>query len=131
MEQLRIRAGWFRKQERLQDKDWEEIIKDIKTGYEVIGNNKNSAEVMVKDEHRRVLEAVEEGLLQVHGMAPNTKQQGIFRILGENCNDLNNKKQRGNMKIWKALDIKDDLDTDCLMYCKHCLNFKHKDNKMT
>ena len=99
MEQLRIRADRLRKQGRLQDKDLEEIIKDIKTGYEVIGNNKNSAEVMVKDEHRRVLEAVEEGLLQVHGMAPNTNQQGIFRILGENCNDLNNKKQRGNMKI--------------------------------
>ena len=33
------------------------------------------------------------------------------------------------MKIGKALDIKDDLDIDCLMYCKHRLNFKHKDNK--
>jgi hypothetical protein len=28
-----------------------------------------------------------------------------------------------------ALDIKEDLDIDCLMYCKHCLNFKHKENK--
>ncbi len=27
------------------------------------------------------------------------------------------------------LDIKEDLNADCLMVCKHCLNFKHKDNK--
>ncbi len=26
------------------------------------------------------------------------------------------------------MDIKEDLDIDCLMYCKHQLNFCHKDN---
>jgi hypothetical protein len=75
-----------------------------------------------------VLEEVEEGLLQVHRMAPNTKQQGIFRIMGENCNGFNNRTGR-NAKIAKALDIKEDLNIDCLMYCKHCINFQHKDNK--
>jgi hypothetical protein len=35
----------------------------------------------------------------------------------------------GNSKIAKALDIKNDLGIDCLMYCKHCLNLQHKDNK--
>jgi hypothetical protein len=82
----------------------------------------------MKDEHRQVSEAVEEGLLQIHGTAPNTKQQGIFRIMGENCNRLNNR-IGGNKKIAKVMDIKEDLDVDCLMYCKHCLNFKHKENK--
>jgi hypothetical protein len=75
-----------------------------------------------------VLEAVDEGLLQVHGTAPNTKQQGIFRIMGKNCNGFNNG-IGGNEKIAKALDIKEDLDINCLMYCKHCINFRHKDNK--
>ncbi len=83
---------------------------------------------MVKDEHRQVSKAVEEGLLQTHGTAPNTKQQGIFRIMGENCNGLNNR-IGGNNKIPKALDIREDLDIDCLMYCEHRLNFKHKENK--
>jgi hypothetical protein len=77
---------------------------------------------------KRVMEAVEEGLLQIHGTAPNTKQQGIFRILGENCNGLNNRIE-GNNKIAKAMDIMEDLDIDCLLYCKHRLNFRHKDNK--
>jgi hypothetical protein len=80
------------------------------------------------DENKKVMEAVEEGLLQVHGTAPNTKQQGIFRILGENCYGFNNR-IGGNNKLAKALDIKEDLDIDCLLYCEHRLNFRHKDNK--
>jgi hypothetical protein len=34
-----------------------------------------------------------------------------------------------NSKVAKALDIKDDLGIDCLMYCKHRLNLQHKDTK--
>jgi hypothetical protein len=36
-----------------------------------------------------------------------------------------------NIKIAKALDIKEDLGIECLVYCKHRLNLRHKDNKMT
>jgi hypothetical protein len=36
------------------------------------------------------MEVVEDGLLQVHGLAPNTKQHGIFRIMGEIFNGFNN-----------------------------------------
>ena len=74
------------------------------------------------------MEAVKEGLLQIHGLAPNTKQHGIFRIMGENCNGLNNR-IGGNGKIAKALDIKEELDVDCLLYCKHCLNFSQEENE--
>jgi hypothetical protein len=74
------------------------------------------------------MEAVEEGLLQVHGLALNTKQPGIFQIMGKNCNGFN-KKNGGNNKIAKALDIKDELDIDCLLYCEHRINFRHKNNK--
>jgi hypothetical protein len=38
------------------------------------GNNETAAD----NKHKTVMEAVEEGLLQVHGFAPNTKQPGIF-----------------------------------------------------
>jgi hypothetical protein len=48
--------------------------------------------------------------------------------MGENCNSFNNKIERNN-KIDKALDIKDKLNMDCLLYCKHRINFWHKDNK--
>jgi hypothetical protein len=39
----------------------------------------------------------------------------------ENANGFNNRIS-GNQKIAKALDIKEDLDIDCLLYCKHRLN---------
>ncbi len=48
--------------------------------------------------------------------------------MGKNCNGFNNR-MGGNKKIVKALDIKEDLDIDCLMYCEHWINFCHKDNK--
>jgi len=48
--------------------------------------------------------------------------------MGENCNGFSNR-IRGNNKIAKALDIKEELDIDCLLYCEHRINFRHKDNK--
>ncbi len=101
----------------------------IKAGKDLTNNGKDgNVTSAANDEQEKVLEAVEEGLLQVHGTAPNSKQQGIFRIMGKNCNGLNNK-IGGDEKIDKILDEKEDLDIDCLMFCKHCLNFRHKDNK--
>ena len=129
MEQLRLRAERFRIQGRLRDEDLEEIIADIKAGDKSTEEEANKTARCTSDnENKRVMEAVEEGLLQVHGTAPNTKQQGIFRILGENCNGFNNR-IGGNDKIAKALDIKEDLEIDCLLYCEHQLNFRHKDNQ--
>jgi hypothetical protein len=48
--------------------------------------------------------------------------------MGENCNGLNNRIS-GNEKIAKAIDFREELDINCLMYCEHRLNFKHKENK--
>ncbi len=79
MEQLRIKADQFRKQRRLQDEDLQEIISKIKAdnGFKE-GEKNGKAATASKDKQRRVLKAVEEGLLQVHGTTSNTKQQGIF-----------------------------------------------------
>jgi hypothetical protein len=46
----------------------------------------------------------------------------------ENANGFNNIIS-GNNKIAKALDIKEDLGIDCLMYCKHHLNLQQNKNK--
>jgi hypothetical protein len=75
-----------------------------------------------------VMEVVNEGLLQVHGVALNSKQAGIFWLMCKNSNEFNNRIS-GNSKLAKALDIKKDLDIDSLMYCKHQLNFRHEDNQ--
>jgi hypothetical protein len=87
MKQIRERADRFRKEGRLQDEDLEEIIKEIKACKDFKNNAEDGiGRMAAKDEHDKVMEMVEEGLLQVHGMAPNSKQYRIFRIMGENCN---------------------------------------------
>jgi hypothetical protein len=119
MEQLLNKADQFRKQGRLQDQDLEEIIKEIKEGDKLNAGDRNDrAKKAVMDEHKQVLKAVKEGLLQVHGMASNTKQQGIFRIMEKTAMDSITKIE-SNGKIAKALDIKEDLNINCLMYCEH------------
>jgi hypothetical protein len=74
-----------------------------------------------------MMEAVDKGLLQVHGIAPNSKQDGTFCLMCKNANGFNNMISRNN-KIAKASDIKEDLGIDCLMYCKHHLNLRHNSN---
>ncbi len=79
-------------------------------------------------DHAAVWEAITEGLLQPHGTPPNTKQDGVFKILCENPNCFNNR-ITGNHKLEKAIDIKDELGADMLLYSKHWLNLWHKENK--
>jgi hypothetical protein len=62
------------------------------------------------------------------GFPPSFKQERIFRILCKNPNGLNNQ-ITGNLKLEKAIDIKDKLDADGLLFCKHRLNLNHRDNK--
>jgi hypothetical protein len=77
MEQLRMKADRFRKQGRLQDQDMEEIIRKIKEGDEQESGIEESG-LKYTEEQNQVMEAVKERLLQINGLAPNTKQQGIF-----------------------------------------------------
>jgi hypothetical protein len=72
MEQLRIRADRFRKQGRLQEDNLEQIIKDMKAEGQVEEGEVGDGETAADIELKQVMEAVEEGLLQVHGIAPNT-----------------------------------------------------------
>ena len=83
----------------------EEIIKKLQEeeGYE--GTDEGIAGARVS-EQEAVKEAMEEGLLQPHGIPPNSKQDGIFRILCENPNGLNNQ-ITGTQKLGKPIDIKE------------------------
>jgi hypothetical protein len=103
----------------------ETIIEELKNDMEADRDGEQDSQATRSDEHKRVMEAVDEGLLQVHGIAPNSMQDGIFCLMCENANGFNNK-INGNSKIAKALDIKDDLGIDCLTYCKHRLNLRRR-----
>ncbi len=127
MEHLRLQADRFRKQGRLQEDEIEAIIKEMREEMGGKEGGDQASNTARAEEHKRVMEAVKEGLLQTQGIAPNSKQAGIFRVLCKNANGFNNRIS-GNQKVAKALNIKDDLDVNCLLYCKHCLNLRHKSN---
>ena len=54
---------------------------------------------------------VQDEVLQVHGVAPGTKAEGVVRLIYKNLDDLPNKIS-GNDKLEKAKSIIDDLEAD-------------------
>jgi hypothetical protein len=124
---LEKRASRFRKNGRMGSEDMEEIIKEL-SKKESNRGSEDGTETARISEHEAVKEARDEGLLQPHGTPPNSKQDRIFRILCENPNGLNNQ-ITGNRKLEKAMDIKDDLDADGLLFCEYRLNLQHRDIK--
>ncbi len=84
--------------------------------------------VMRATEHAAVRETITKGLLQPHGTPPNTKQDGIFQLLCKNPNDLNNQIIR-NHKLSKAINVKNELEADRLLYSEPRLNLLQKDCK--
>jgi hypothetical protein len=78
MEHLRHQAERFRKQGRLWEDNLEHIIEEMKAEEKLRGSAEGNKETAADNEHKRVMKSVEEGLLQVHGFAPNTKQPVIF-----------------------------------------------------
>jgi hypothetical protein len=102
---LEKRANRFRKNERMRGKDIEEIVRQLHAD-EGSGGLADKTATVQASEHEAVKEAMEEGLLQPHGTPPNSKQDGIFRVLCKNPNGLSNQ-IIGNRKLDKAIDIKD------------------------
>ena len=124
---LERRAQKFRKNGRMIGGDVEDFLEKLREE-EGIGHEDEEATRARVAEQGTVKEAADKGLLQTHGDPPNSKQHGIFRILCENPNGLSNQ-ITGNHKLAKAIDIKDELEADSLLFCEHRLNLRHKDNR--
>ena len=79
---------------------------------------------------KELLEAtkVDDELLQVHGVAPGSKAEGVCRVVYENLNGLNSRLSE-NDKLEKARQINHDLEVDIACYNEHRLNLSHKDNR--
>jgi hypothetical protein len=90
MTYLEKRADRFRRNGRWHGEEMEEIVTELKEGTEERKDEGRSESNAHMAEHTAVQEAIMEGFLQLHGTQPNTKQDGIFRILCENPNSLNN-----------------------------------------
>ena len=61
---------------------------------------------------------VADKLLEVHGVAPRKKAEGVSRLIYENVDELNNRISN-NDKLEKAKEIIDDLEADLVVYSEH------------
>ena len=144
MEYLRKRASRFRNNGRIEGLELDEVLKDLSSeedtdttaslsgsegsGEQNVSLTEEEIEALIMEETECVQKAIEKGLLQVHGTPPNTKGEGIFRLLCENPNGINNN-INGNEKLEKAVELRKELNADGIAYVEHRLDLKHKDNK--
>ena len=70
---------------------------------------------------------VQDEVLQVHGMAPGRKAEGVVRLIYENLDGMSNR-ITGNEKLEKEKGIIDDLEVDIVCLNEHKQNLMHKDN---
>ena len=73
------------------------------------------------------IRTIDDYLLEVHGIQPGKKREGITRLLYENRNGLNSILS-GNENLKKARQVIDDLEADVVAYNEHQQNLYHKQN---
>ena len=74
------------------------------------------------------IQGVSNKVLQVHGVPPGRKEEGITILIYENANGISNR-LCGNDKLDKAKDLIDELGANVVAYNKHRQNLQHKDNR--
>ncbi len=87
------------------------------------GEQCRTAEQEVSKEIRVVLEY----LLDVHGLSPGQKRDGVTWVMYENLNGLQSMLSK-NEKLDKARQVINDLQADVVCYNEHRQNLKHKAN---
>jgi hypothetical protein len=79
----------------------------------------------LKKENRKVSEY----LLEVHGVPPERKGEGVTWLIYKNLNGLQSTLLSKNEKLEKAWRVIDDLQADVVCYNKHQQNLRHKANQ--
>jgi hypothetical protein len=66
-------------------------------------------------------------VLQVHGVSPPCKAEGMLQLIYENMNGLSNR-MCNNKKLEKARALHNELKVDIAAYCEHQLNMRLRSN---
>jgi hypothetical protein len=72
---------------------------------------------------------VSDYLLEVHGVPPGRKGEGITRLIHENLNKLQSRLLSKNKKLEKACQVIDNLQADVICYNEYQQNLWHKLNR--
>jgi hypothetical protein len=107
--------------ERLLDEAINEMGTVAAPSVEDAGEQRRTAEQEVSKEIRGVLEY----LLNVHGLPPGWKGEGVTRVIYENLNGLQSALSK-NEKLDKARQVINDLQADVVWYNDYHQNLKHK-----
>jgi len=85
--------------------------------------------VDVEEQLEKEIRGVSEYLLEIHGLPPGRKGDGITRLIYENLNGLQSTMLSKNGKLEKARRVIDDLQADIVCYNEHQQNLWHKSNQ--
>ena len=83
---------------------------------------------IAEQEVSKKTKGVSEYLLEVHGLPPGQKGEGVTRVIYENQNGLQSTLSK-NEKLDKARQVINDLQADVVHYNEHRQNLKHKTNR--
>ncbi len=112
-------------EERLLDK----AINEMGTvPYANVGGDKESW-INVEKQLIKEIREVPDYLLEVHGVPPGWKGEGITRLMYENLNGLQSTLSSKNEKLKKAHRVIDDLQAGIVCYNEHRQNLQHKSNR--
>jgi hypothetical protein len=97
----------------------------------LLNSESEMKEQLVLTEHQernRVMElGISDKVLQVHGVAPLSKGEGVVRLIYENVNGLSNKLSN-NKKVDKAKEIHSKLEVDIVTYNINRQNMRDRRN---
>ncbi len=85
--------------------------------------------VVVEEQLKQEIRGVSEYLLEVHGLPPGWKGDGVTRLIYENLNELQSTMSKTNGELEKASQVIDDLQANIVCYNEHRQNLQHKANR--
>jgi hypothetical protein len=83
---------------------------------------------VVEEQLKKEIRGVLEYLLEVHGLPPGWKGDGVTRLIYENLNGLQSTMSKTNGKLEKARQVIDNLQANIVCYNEYCQNLRHKAN---
>ncbi len=93
-----------------------------------VGGDKESR-INVEEQLIKEIREVSGYLLEVHGVPPGQKGDGMTKLMYENLNGLQSTLLGKNKKLEKARRVIDNLQADIICYNEHRQNLWHKSNR--
>ncbi len=84
--------------------------------------------VVVEEQLIQEIKGVSEYLLEVHGLPPGRKGEGVTWLIYENLNGLQLTMSKQKEKLEKVRQVIDNLQADIVCYNEHHQNLRHKAN---